>query len=225
MAKKSSFNKQRVQSRNWNLSTYVSKDTIELALKEHSDIIRAYAYILHDKFTKTELGEKDHKEPHYHIVVRLTRPLNLTTICNWFREFNADGQRINTRALPSSDFQADYEYLIHKNDLDKWQYKWSDVTGFNEIAFKNHKNCDNDIAIDALNDLLDGVSVYDVCMRYGRDVIYHFPQLKFVFDLIYYGKEYQEIKDKNSLVNIDRNLQGCIKYQHPFVDVNNIDNF
>lgn len=220
MSKKQNLN--RIQSRNWDITTYVSENCIIQSLNEHRDIIRAYAYILHDKFTLAELGDKESKQSHFHIVLRLYRPLNLTTVINWFREFNDDGSRINSRAIVMHDVVDRFEYLIHKNDPDKWQFPFSEIKGYNIQAFKSVRNCDDDSAVDALNDLLSGCSVYDVCTRYGRDVIYHFPQLKFCFDLIYYGKDFEEVKSKNELLNRNRTLQGC---NHPFVDVEHIENF
>lgn len=189
MAKKSKsfYYDKNVQARNWNLLTYCSKSRIDEVLELHKDIIRAYAYIYHDKFTDEELDGKDKKEPHFHIVLRLTMPLKSCTVQNWFYEFNIDGSRINTRLKPCDNYKEDFEYLTHKNHPNKYQFPKSAVVCNNHSAFRSKRNCSDDLAIDALEDMLSGVSVYDIAMRYGRDVIYHMSQIKYTRDLIVYG--------------------------------------
>jgi hypothetical protein len=77
------------------------------------DIIRDYAYILHDKDVKED-GTL--KAPHYHIAVRLTEAYELKHIAKWF---GLDTQYVSKVKGRWNDLML---YLVHINAPNKHQY-------------------------------------------------------------------------------------------------------
>lgn len=163
------------QSRNVVCITYAPLDVIKRSLQMHATSIRAYAYIYHDRFTDAELADakNGHKEPHYHIIIRLYRSFTLSSIKRWFACVDDNGVLINTHVVPCSDVGAYYDYLIHKYDPDKYQYNLSDVTCSNPLDFTEDQSVNQDNLTDALDDILRGVSAYTIAKKYGRDFIVH----------------------------------------------------
>lgn len=220
-----------LQARNWDILTYCERDYILEVLKRHNDVIRAYAFIYHDKFTQYELEEKAKKEkvdvsevskhPHYHVVIRLTRPIKLGTIKNWFFCTDAEGNKINTR-LKQCDYKIAFEYLTHKNDPLKYQYPKSDIISNNLPAFKSSKNPDDNISIDIVDEMLCGTPIYDILQKYGNHFAFRINQYKLLFDLIYYGNEFVEIRNKNGLLNLKRSFS---EVNHKLLSVENIEFF
>lgn len=170
----------RKQSRNMTIMTYCPESHIDTVLNTHSDLIRAYAYILHDKFTAEELGDKDHKEPHFHIVLRLSVPLTELTVSNWFTYYNDDGLKQRVTCILTYDVYESFDYLTHKHYPDKFQFLPTDVK-LSDIKYftRESDRLSDDNAINALDDMLAGVPIYTLCRRYGRDFIYHLSQLEY----------------------------------------------
>ena len=73
--------------RNWRLTSYLSESQIRDVLDEHSNQIKAFAYILHDKDI-TDKGEP--KTPHYHILLCLYNANSLNGLLRWFDGFQDD---------------------------------------------------------------------------------------------------------------------------------------
>lgn len=207
------------QLRNWDIMTYCDKSFIQSVLDAHSDVIRAYAYIYHDKFSQFELEEEAKKNdvdisdavkvPHYHLVLRLTRPFKLITIKNWFFCVDAEGNKITTRLIDKEYHQA-FRYLTHQDDPQKYQFSKTEIICNDLNAFRSSRNSDEQISIDIIDDMLNEVPIYEILQRYGNNFAYHINHYKLLFDLIYYGKEFVEIRDKYELKN----------YNRTFTDVN-----
>lgn len=107
---------------------HLSIDQIEKVLEEHSNQIKDYAYVLHDKDTYSKEDElKDPlkkegelKPPHFHIILRLKIPYTFKSISNWF---NVPVNFIET----IRNYNSSLRYLTHKDDTNKYQYPNSDV--------------------------------------------------------------------------------------------------
>lgn len=187
MSKSFTYNP-NLQARNWDLMSYCPKEHLQNVLDMHNDVIRAYAYIYHDKFSQYELEEKAKKdnvsfedavkEPHYHIVLRLTRPIKLGTIKNWFYYVDSEGNKVNTR-LKQCDYHIAFDYLIHKNDPLKYQFPKSDIICNNLPAFKSTKNPDDNISIDIIDEMLCEVPIYDILQKYGNHLLFGLININF----------------------------------------------
>lgn len=109
-----------------------------------------YAFIKHDKDTNDN-GEV--KTLHFHVVVlnSIKKRQRLSTILTAI----ADGLGISTMAIQIEALKNDIgalQYLIHKNDLDKYQYLKSDiVTNIDLKELETYLQAENDnITIDRL---------------------------------------------------------------------------
>lgn len=195
------------QSRNMCIMTYCPGEHIQKVIEFHSDVIRAYAYIFHDKFSPDELGDKETKEPHYHIVLRLTVPMTESSVSKWFTYYNSEGLKQRVDCISTDDPFDSYDYLTHKHNPEKYQFDDLDVTVSDSNLFtRNKSKISDDSSLNALDDMLNGVDVYTICRRYGRDVIYHLSQLQFAKYLITNSKNtlsynpYNHFDEINNLI-------------------------
>lgn len=164
-----------VQSRNVVCISYAPLSVIERAIQFHADNIRAWAYIYHDRFSPSELENlsSDNKEPHYHIILRLYRPFTHSAVSRWFTCTDVEGKLVNTHVTRCSDVGAYFDYLIHKYNPDKFQYDSSERKCSNPADFITDDAINQDNLTDALIDILNNVSTYDLVKKYGRDFIIH----------------------------------------------------
>lgn len=101
---------------------YIKDSDIKDYLEANESII-FYCFILHDNDTKED-GTLERK--HYHISIQLNNPYSKTTIINDM----AAKLLINKNCISSrkvKDFVKSTQYLIHKNDKDKFQYDILDI--------------------------------------------------------------------------------------------------
>lgn len=172
------------QSRQWALVTYVTETVIQNVLNVKSCMIRHYAYILHDK---------DGVEPHYHVVLQLYSPVAQSTIINWFRSVDSDGQPINTLAEPATAIDSLYNYLTHSDDVSvaagKHFYDASLISCDDPSQFAPAVTSQDSAAM-ALSDLLEGrLSLRDCALKFGRDFIYHYSSYRQLLADIRYEEE------------------------------------
>ena len=121
------------------------KTQIQEALEKHTNSIKRYAFILHDKDSytfddvqqfKERFGVTDDsklpkegelKPPHFHIVLELKNALRLDLIGRWF---NVNSNYVN-KSVGMGAFYDNCEYLLHSNpnqkELGKYEYSTSDV--------------------------------------------------------------------------------------------------
>lgn len=162
--------------RQCSLITYVSEYTIQNALERWKDYIMEWAYIRHDRDFYLEDDEDhkkgDHKETHYHIVLKLWQCVRSQTIVNWFAD-PWTGQNTLFKPIETSLGSA-YAYLDHRNAPEKFQYPAQCIKASN-LAF--WESLDDFVAVDtdpltqSVFDLIDGVPYIDVVRQYGRDFI------------------------------------------------------
>lgn len=169
---------------NFFLITYLDEIQIQMVLCEHANHIKACAYIYHDKDIN---DDGTLKEPHYHVLLCLYTQRYKSSVKNWFYGFeNQDGELINTLSQVCADVPESYRYLTHsdKGSKDKYQYNRCDIKGVNLEYFRKYDEQDNDTALSALNDLLNGCTCRQVFERYGRDAIYHINALMQAYILV-----------------------------------------
>jgi len=101
---------------------HITESDIKDYLESNESIV-FYCFILHDSDTKDD-GTLVRK--HYHIVVQLNNSYSKSTLVN-----DIVAKLFVNRAIVSSrkikDFVLSVQYLIHKNDKDKYQYAIFDI--------------------------------------------------------------------------------------------------
>lgn len=109
---------------------YLSDESIREACNKLGKSITKAAYILHDKdtYSKTEaekignpLLEGTLKPPHYHVVLSFANPVPSDYLSNTF------GVAENFLGKVDRSVDGAFEYLIHKNHPDKYQYDVSEI--------------------------------------------------------------------------------------------------
>ena len=159
---------------NHSLVSYAPLHVIEKALEFHSEEIKGYAFIRHDKFTEAELKDDGTEpEPHFHIIVRLWRRLSPNTVKRWFWCIDEDGQLVNTLNRQVGSVPIAYDYLIHKWDPEKWQYSPSERVVSDPKWFTVDECIEEDNAFLAFQMALCDVEPYVIAKRIGKDFLYH----------------------------------------------------
>lgn len=176
---------------------YAGIHELEKILLKNLQRIRSYAYVLHDKdiYADDLLDDDgnyvhrkgDLEKPHIQIIIEFYNALSATALK---RLFTTENDKPQVQRVV--DKVAMYEYLIHKNDPDKYQYpktdiKSCDINYWESICKNGEKSNADDKACAIINDLLLGVSPRILMHRYGRDLIIHLNQYK---DYVDYIREY-----------------------------------
>ena len=98
---------------------FLSEDTIKQTLKDHSNCIEKYAYILHDK----DIDKNGNPvSPHFHIILKFNKDdgRTLRHIANWF---GVEEQYVSKSTSKSRNKFLDMcKYLIHNGKDEKYQY-------------------------------------------------------------------------------------------------------
>lgn len=158
------------QCRNFSLVTYLSENQLNEVLQRKSEYIKAFSYCVHDM-------DKD-KEKHTHIILLLNSPRYVSTVKNWFNGYVDDsGNTVNTLCQKCHNVTSAFDYLIHKDNPEKYQYDPC-LRITSDLQFFSETSDNEDVAKLALFDLLDGVPLREVAKRYGRDFIYHYGHIK-----------------------------------------------
>ena len=169
--------------RNWRLTSYLNEFQIRQVLDEHSNQIKAFAYILHDK-DLTEQGVS--KTPHFHILICLFNATSLSGILKWFDGFSDEnGNDINTLAKVMNNRSGAFAYLTHNTcaSQEKFQYPECDIVAYNSDFFATDDEEDKvDTLSCALTDMLDGIPLNAIRVKYGRDFILHYCHIKALYN-------------------------------------------
>ena len=168
--------------RNYRLISYLSEDQILDIIDYHSNQIKAYAYILHDKDIR---DNRELKPSHYHILLCLYNGTTLNSLLNWFIGFEDDnGQEINTFGKVMSTPSGAFGYLTHNtvSSKHKYQYDESLIKCVNREFFNLSDEAAEDKSLSALNELLDGVPLREVAQKYGKHFILHYGHIKMLFN-------------------------------------------
>lgn len=170
--------------RSFSLSTYLEKKQVSDVLLKHDKQIRAYAYIEHNKDI-TEDGKP--KERHIHILLRSVNARTVEDIKNWFKGFtDINGLPVNTLGQEMHDISSSFEYLTHSTEQaikdGKYQYDESDIVSNDLSYFKENLSNDEDNISLALQELLEGIPLKEVAVKYGRDFIIHYQSIKMCFN-------------------------------------------
>ncbi len=162
-------NKERT-SRKFSLVTYLSEQHLKDVLSAHSHQIKAWAYAYH-YFDKNEDGSP--KVKHCHVILYVYNVSTVSRIRKWFRALDDDGKEITTTAQICNDISSMWDYLIHANNPEKYQYPDCVRESSDRYFFMSEDPLD-DNSLSIVDDLLSGLSVYEMVSRYGRDFCIHF---------------------------------------------------
>lgn len=168
--------------RHFDVVFYGSLEELLHIIHEYRARIQRYAFILHDKdeydddviFVDTGKiihRKGDIKVNHFHLVVSFYNACTLSACAKIFRT-----EKDNPRVFSVGDMLKCYEYLIHKNNPDKYQYNKRDIVSddlnyFERLRIVGERNERDNIAEQIVMDLLAGVNTRIMVIRYGRDFI------------------------------------------------------
>lgn len=166
--------------RKFSCVTYLDDVRFKLALMQHSNQIRVYAYAYHDKDIKDN-GEL--KEPHTHFLIVTYNTCTVNAVQRWFgRPLDDKGQEINTFVQNCSDIYYMFDYLTHNTpdcvEKGKYRYDKEIVKSNNFGYFQADEKSDYDNITLATEMLLKGEKVHDVAKIFGRDFILHYNTIK-----------------------------------------------
>lgn len=173
--------------RHFDIVFYGSSEELLKIIHTYRERIQRYAFIFHDKDVYDEdikdsvSGEYIHRKGdikvnHYHVIVSMYNACTLSACCKLFTT-EADKPRVYS----VGDMVLCYEYLIHKNHPDKYQYRKCDIISddlyyFEKLTIQGDKPDNDNKAEQIVMDLLAGVPTRIMVSRYGRDFIIHRPQ-------------------------------------------------
>lgn len=153
---------------------------IEEVLVEKSELIKQYAFILHDK----DLDDNGNfKKEHYHMLIKTLNPYSSSTVNKWFD----DNEGAHSLCELCNTPKRAYEYFIHKNNPEKYQYNIDDIIGNWIVETSNA-----DPLTEAFFDYANGMPLKSLIAKYGRDFIIHYNQIKMIY-LDY--KQEEELKN------------------------------
>jgi len=192
------------RSRNYAMITYHPQEVIEKVLQGYMAVgrIRHYAWIVHDKDMD---GDGKLKEKHIHLLLNLNNAMTVTAVRSLF----PDGQ--NTLAQVVYDRACSFDYLIHKDKPDKYQYPDTDIVADDIEYWKSLQKGDSNenLAMCIVDDIINKVDYRTMVMRYSREYIINRHKYEELASLITFEenekKKKQEKKDlpKNKPFLID----------------------
>lgn len=167
----------------FSLISYLSEEQINEVIENHTNHLKAFAYIYHD-LDLTEDG--CFKQAHFHILLATYNAYSLETVRRWFLGFkDTENKEINTFCERVLDKTHAYMYLTHSTEKaindGKHQYSVDDIHSCNSQYFLDNSSSDDNILL-ALNEMLDGVPLVEISKKYGRDFILHYGHIKTLFN-------------------------------------------
>ena len=169
--------------------------------------IAHYAFIPHDKdiYDEDLYDEKketlihkkgDIAKQHIHLLVDFFNGHTITAVKRLFTTDN-DKPRVDV----VRDRAAQYRYLTHKDNPEKYQYNTADIISedinyYEKICIVGDKVDGDNKAEMIINDLLRGVSPRIMVSRYGRDFVIHMKQYQECANEIRYYEADEHIRQK-----------------------------
>lgn len=151
-----------------------------------------YALSLHDKDINED-GEL--KKPHIHCILRFGKQYTCNRIMNMFGEKMA-----RPLIFIEDEFCRYYDYLTHKDEVDKYQYPEDQIVtddlSYWKREYDNHirSPTDNDnVAENIINDMIATLPTRELVKKYGREIVINYKSYRNIAGMIYY-EEY--LRDK-----------------------------
>lgn len=174
------------------LTTYIDENAIYPYLNR-LQWVQHYAFIMHDKDLYTKADEKKNpkhkagtlKDKHTHILLYTFEAKTVSAVKKNFDNFSAEyykdkvQEAQNTLVQECHDIVSQWCYLIHLDDIDKFQYDkqyivCDDLSYWNTLDRTNGMtDHSKNYGLSILDDYLSGTDCYTMAQRYGKEWIYH----------------------------------------------------
>ena len=200
---------------------YGTQEELIQIIRTYRESIAHYAYITHDKdvyeedLFNEEKQEFVHKKGeiekvHIHILVDFFNGHTITAVKRMFTT-ELDKPRVEV----IGDRVAQFRYLTHKDNPEKYQYPDSDITAddinyYEKLCITGDKIDGDNKAELIINDLLRGISPRIMVARYGRDFVIHMKQYEECAQAI---KFYDFNENARKAMEADRKLNERIEKQ------------
>lgn len=179
-------NSKSTRVRCWWLVLYLSRNELMRILMDNRDRIANYAFAYHDydiydddvlDGSQNVIHKKgDLKKPHFHLLIDFFHGHTFTAVKKLFTT-DDDAPRVEV----TNSRKECFEYLIHRNHLDKFQYSYDiivspDIVYYEKFCKQGDKRENDNLAEEIINEILKGVSPRLLVARYGRDFVIHMRQ-------------------------------------------------
>lgn len=176
--------------------TYASLPYISEVMHRRKETVKYWCAINHDKDTD-ENGNL--KIEHRHIIIETFNPSTIGTIRNWFF-FAVDekGETVTTTAQLVKFRKLAVDYLTHEHDPTKHHYNPEEIVNFPDtinISGVQPRN-DEDTTLNIIDDMLKGLSTFQLVRRYGRDFVIHYRNYKMILQDIQSDGDLPEYANK-----------------------------
>lgn len=173
------------------LMTYATEPCLLEVLEQRREFLSGCRYILHDKDTWDEDGEKhkkgDPKEAHFHVCLVLERARRLSDVIGWFKECkDFEGEKANTMAEAVTSLESLEDYFTHSDEASqekgKHQYADEDLkvlpgtpsafdfkTTWDKTGGMSRDEKAEEENAQLIDDIISKVSFREMARRYGRD--------------------------------------------------------
>lgn len=175
------------KSRQFALISYLDESVIRYVIERNSRRIRHWAFILHDKDVKDDGSPK---EAHYHVLLWLVNPMTVSAVRGWFSVPGVEANTLGQIVKSGSDI---VEYMTHEGNPEKHQYCKDDVVSDDWRWFLSKS--DDSPAMQCLDDLMSGMSLYQLSRIYGREFIINHQKYIELARLIAAERENHESKN------------------------------
>lgn len=166
-----------------------SGEQLEKGLTEYIEHIKNYVFILHK-------AEGEQKKDHIHLLIRLKNTYATKTVIKWFST-DVDNAKDEVIDQP----RQFVKYMLHQTEKSiedgKIKYDESELKSDNLDYWLK---ADQDTMKLIIEDLLDGLTTWDMVNKYGRDFIIHYKNIMMVV---------KEIRMEGGKIN-DENNSGTI---------------
>jgi len=173
------------------IRTFSPRDEIEKVVSKME--LDEYAYIEHDKDLKEDGSPK---ERHFHILLYRKLGFRLTPLIKAFTQ--------NTLIQVCISKKKCYEYLTHKNDKDKAQYKSSLVTEYHRNDVDTFSVTAEEARANQYEQMLDDIeqlSRREMGVKYGRDYMLNFERYEKFSSLVRDEDERRENDERITALN------------------------
>lgn len=146
-----------------------SEEQLQKGLTEYIEHVKNYVYILHK-------AEEEQKKDHIHLLIRLKNTYAIKTVVKWFST-DIDSAKDEVIDQP----RQFVKYMLHQTEKSiedgKIKYDESELKSDNLDYWLK---ADQDTMKLIIEDLLDGVTTWEMVTKYGRDFIIHYKSIMMV---------------------------------------------
>lgn len=222
------------RTRKFSCVTYIPTEPLEKYLRT-SPWVQHWAYAHHDCDVWTEDDEalnNNHKAgtsktPHTHVILYTYEAKSSSAIKKNFDNLakivDTENPQ-NTQVQVCNDCGAQFRYLCHEDDIDKYQYqkqvrKADDFPYWERLsATDGLTDVKTNTGLAMVNDFLAGTSARLMCERYGKEWIYHAGHIRSMALSI-------QREENQGYIDFDREMVKMLLESSPFYEIDKIKFF